>query len=130
MNNDYDRGEEGPRYTMSSFNKDLTPLIDIDDAEDDSEAIVAMFLLVDGTTIVSHYSESLANASYVLDNPLLVTIESTAMVDGNYSSSVAYDVWMPLSKERTFTVPKSRIITKTIPLDTLVGTYLEHKNNG
>lgn len=131
MNNNYDRGAgEGPRYTMSSFNKDLTPLVDISDSETECEPNVTMFLLLDGTTIISEYKETITGDSYILDNPLLVIIESTAMVDGNYSSSVSYDIWLPLSKDRIFTIPKSRIITKTQPLDSLVDTYFEHKNNG
>ena len=131
MNNNYDRGpQEGPRYTMSSFGKDLTPLIDIKDDEIEYEPNLTMFLLVDGTTIISEYRETIPSDSYILDNPLRVTIESTSMVDGNYSSAVTYDDWMPLSKDRVFTIPKSRIITKTQPLDSLVDTYFEHKNNG
>ena len=71
MNNEYDRGtEEGPRYTMSSFSKDLAPLIDIKDDVIECEPNLTMFLLVDGTTIISEYRETIPSDSYILDNPL------------------------------------------------------------
>lgn len=133
MNNDYDRGDEQPRYTMSSFNEDLRKMVgaDIDIADDviePAEPKVGLFLLVDGTTVVSQYSESIYGDTYILDEPLTATIESSSMVEGTFSSSVAYDHWMPLSKVRKFVVAKNKVITVTEPLDTLTESYMRNKN--
>ncbi len=128
MNNDYDRGEEGPRYTMSSFNKDLKG-VEIDIADPEPELVVGLFLLVDGTTVISHYTESIFDNCYTLDSPLTITVESSSMIDGEFSSSISYDHWMPLAKDRVFTIPTSSVITVTEPLDRLVESYTG-KNNG
>ena len=128
MNNDYDRGEEGPRYTMSSFNNDLKS-VEIDIADPEPELVVGLFLLVDGTTVISHYTESIFDNCYTLDSPLTITVESSSMIDGEYSSSISYDHWMPLAKDRVFTIPISSVITVTEPLDRLVESYTG-KNDG
>lgn len=131
MNNDYDRGEDGPRYTMSSFNKDLKNVVDteIDISDLEPELVVGLFLLVDGTTVISHYTESIFDNCYTLDSPLTITVESSSMIDGEFSSSISYDHWMPLAKDRVFTIPNSSVITVTEPLDRLA-EYYTGNNNG
>ncbi len=133
MNNDYERGEEQRRYTMSSFNKDLKKMVgtEIDIADEiiePAEPVVGLFLLVDGTTIVSQYTESIQGDTFTLDQPLTATIESSSMVEGTFSSSVAYDHWMPLAKGRKFILPKNKVITVSEPLDTLTESYMRNKN--
>ncbi|MAA92071.1 MAG: hypothetical protein CMQ57_00860 [Gammaproteobacteria bacterium] len=134
MNNDYDRAtpddESTPRYTMTSFNKDKKSLVTEEtyDFHSPVEKPIGLFLLMDGTTIVSQYTENIGNDSYILEQPLLASIQSSSMTDGVFTSSIAYDVWMPLSKERKFTILKSVVVVVSKPLDTLVESYKGNKN--
>ena len=134
MNNDYDRGAQDsgstPRYTMTSFNKDKKSL-SIEktyDFHSPVEKPIGLFLLMDGTTLVSQYTENIGNDCYILENPLLASIQSSSMTDGVFTSSIAYDVWMPLSKDRKFTILKSIVVVVSKPLDTLVESYKGNKN--
>ena len=119
MNNDYDRGEE-PRYTMTSFNKEISPI-------EISEPIptVRLLLLKSGETVISIVEESLCETKLTLVNPRIVFIESA----GETNTTVMFGDWMPLAQNRTFTISADYVVTSVEPLDSLFESYWE-KNNG
>ncbi|AOV62099.1 hypothetical protein BOW86_gp175 [Synechococcus phage S-CAM7] len=119
MNNDYDRGEE-PRYTMTSFNKEISPI-------EISEPIptVRLLLLKSGETVISIVEESLCGTKLTLVNPRIVLIESA----GDNNTTVMFGDWMPLAQNRTFDIRTDYVVTSTYPLDSLIESYLE-KDNG
>ena len=119
MNNDYDRGES-PRYTMTSFNKDISPVIDISDPL----PTVRLLLLKSGETIISFVEESMCGTKLTLKNPRTVFIESA----GENNTTVMYGDWMPLANTRDFVISADYVVTLTYPLDSLFESYLENNN--
>ena len=126
MNNDYDRGES-PRYTMTSFNKGLSP-IEISELKSleipDSISGVRLLLLRSGETIISGVKESLCGNKLTLINPRTVFIEAAS--DNN--TTVMFGDWMPLALTRTFVISADYVVTSTVPLDSLLESYLENDN--
>ena len=118
MNNDYDRGEL-PRYTMTSFNKELSP-IEISDPIPG----VRLLLLRSGETIISIVEESLCGNKLTLINPRSVFIETA----GENNTTVMFGDWMPLALTRTFDISADYVVTSTAPLDSLLESYLENDN--
>jgi hypothetical protein len=130
MNNDYDRGEE-PRYTMTSFNKEISP-IEISDpipnvkfSSDVTLFGTRLLLLKSGETVISLVQESLCGTKLTLKNPRTVFIESA----GDTNTTVMFGDWMPLAQNRTFDIRTDYVVTSTYPLDSLFESYWE-KNNG
>lgn len=126
MNNDYDRGES-PRYTMTNFNKGLSP-VEISELKSleipDSISGVRLLLLRSGETIISGVKESLCGNKLTLINPRTVFIEAA----GENDTTVMYCDWMPLALTRTFVISADYVVTSTVPLDSLVESYLENNN--
>ena len=114
MNNDYDRGKE-PRYTMTNFNKEFSP-IDISD----SIPAVKLLLLKSGDTIISVVEESMCGTKLKLKNPRMANT-------GSGGIAPLY-LWMPLAKTRTFDIRMDYVVTSTDPLDSLIESYLESDN--
>ena len=119
MNNDYDRGES-PRYTMTSFNKEISP-VDISDPTPS----VKLLLLKSGETVISYVSESMCGTKLTLKNPRTVFIQSSE----ENNTTVLFGDWMPLAQTRAFDIRMDYIVTSTDPLDSLIESYLE-SNNG
>ena len=132
MNNDYDRGEL-PRYTMTSFNKEISP-VDISDPTPS----VKLLLLKSGETIISFVEESMCGTKVKLKNPRIVafmppgsitTLPPLCSTASDLSlSSLRLYLWMPLAKTRTFDIRMDYIVTSTDPLDSLIESYLESDN--
>jgi len=129
MNNDYDRGEE-PRYTMTSFNKGISP-IEISDPvpnvkffPDVTSQGTRLLLLKSGETIVSIVVESMCGTKLTLKNPRTVCIEAA----GENSTTVMFGDWMPLAQNRTFTISVDYVVTSAEPLDSLFESYWENIN--
>ena len=129
MNNDYDRGEE-PRYTMTSFNKEISP-IDISDpvpnvkfSADVTSQGVRLLLLKSGETIVSIVEESMCGTKLTLKNPRTVFIEAA----GETNTTVMFGDWMPLAQNRTFNISVDYVVTSVEPLDSLFESYWESDN--
>ncbi len=118
MNNDYDRGEE-PRYTMTSFNKEISP-VDISDPT----PTVKLLLLKSGETIVSCVEESMCGTKLALKNPRTVFIEAA----GENNTTVVFGDWMPLAQNRTFDIRTDYVVTSVEPLDSLTESYWENNN--
>ena len=118
MNNDYDRGEE-PRYTMTSFNKEISP-VEISEPT----PVLKLLLLKSDETIISVVSESMCGTKLTLENPRKVFIKSAE--DNNMT--VLYTDWMPLSSTRTFDIRMDYVVTSTEPLDSLIESYWENNN--
>ena len=118
MNNDYDRGES-PRYTMTNFNKDMSP-IDISDPV----PTVKLLLLESGETVISVVSESICGTKLTLQNPRTVFIQSSE----ENNTTVLFGDWMPLASTRSFDIRMDYVVTLTDPLDSLVESYLENNN--
>jgi len=119
MNNDYDRGEE-PRYTMTSFNKEISPIIDISDPV----PTVRLLLLKSGETVISVVDFSLDETKITLVNPRTVCIEAA----GENNTTVMFGDWMPLAQNRTFTISVDYVVTSAEPLDSLFESYWENIN--
>ena len=129
MNNDYDRGEE-PRYTMTSFNKEISP-IDISDptpnfkfSPDITSLSTRLLLLKSGETIVSLVRESMCGTKLTLENPRTVFIEAA----GETNTTVMFGDWMPLAQHRTFDISVDYVVTSVEPLDSLFESYWENNN--
>jgi hypothetical protein len=126
MNNDYDRGEE-PRYTMTNFNKGLSP-IEISELKSleipDSISGVRLLLLRSGETIISGVKESLCGNKLTLINPRTVFIEAAS--DNN--TTVMFGDWMPLAQNRTFDIRTDYVVTSVEPLDSLFESYWGNNN--
>jgi len=125
MNNDYDRGMEGPRYTMSSFNKDLKKMVgaDIDIADDlDLEPAVKLILLADGKQLLAEFTDLVGTDKYRISNAREIRLEEAE--PGSRDLSVTYVEWMPLSKSNTFIVPKSFVILVCEPHEAVSENYL------
>ena len=114
MNNDYDRGEP-PRYTMTSFNKEISP-IDISDPI----PAVKLLLLKSGDTIISVVEESMCGTKLKLKNPRMSNT-------GSGGIAPLY-LWMPLAKTRTFDIRMDYVVTSTDPLDHIAKIYLDNNN--
>jgi hypothetical protein len=125
MNNDYDRGEEGPRYTMSSFNKDLKKMLgaDIDIADDlDLEPAVKLILLADGKQLLAEFTDLVGTDKYRISNVREIKLEEAER--GSRDLSVTYVEWMPLSKSNTFIIPKSFVVLVCDPHEAVSENYL------
>ncbi len=130
MNNDYDRGEE-PRYTMTSFNKEISPIEitnptpNVKFSSDFEFSGTRLLLLKSGETVISVVKESLCGTKLTLVNPRTVFIESA----GENNTTVMFGDWMPLAQNRTFDISADYVVTSVQPLDSLFESYWE-KNNG
>ena len=107
MNNDYDR-DHGPRYTMSSFNKDLRDLVENPDELidiSDPEPSIKILMLKSGEQIIGELTSSIPAGQYVIHNPKL--IQSIA-ADPNSSQNVTvtFSEWMSLSSDTSFYIPE------------------------
>ena len=118
MNNDYDRGES-PRYTMTNFNKDISP-IDISDPV----PTVRLLLLKSGETVISIVNFSFDDTKITLVNPRTVFIEAA----GDNNTTVLFGDWMPLAQNRTFDIRTDYVVTSVEPLDSLTEGYWENNN--
>jgi hypothetical protein len=124
MNNDYDRGEEGPRYTMSSFNTDLRKMVGADiDIADESvlEPELKLLLLADGKQLLAEFTDLIGTDKYRISNVREI-IEEVEL--GSKDLSVTYVQWMPLSKSNTFIIPKSFVILVCEPHEAVSENYL------
>ena len=115
MNNDYDRD------TTEELLEVVIP--------DDAEPSVGLFLLVTGESVITKYTSKMCGTEYTFIDPRSVMIEGSGGDGKTTSTTVAYADWMPLSQDRTFTVPVSQIVTVSRALDSLVESYLG-KSNG
>ena len=125
MNNDYDRGMDGPRYTMSSFNKDLKKMVgaEIDIADEiDLEPAVKLLLLTDGTQLLAEFTDLFGTDNYQIANVREIKLEETELASRDLS--VTYVEWMPLSKSNTFTIPKSFVVLVCEPHEAVSTNYL------
>ena len=123
MNNDYDRGDEGPRYTMSSFNKDLKKMVgelDIDIA--DQEPAVKLLLLNDGTQLLAEFSEIVGTNTYKISNVREIKLQESEL--DSRDLSVTYVEWMPLSKSNEFIIPASFVVLVCEPHEAVSTNYL------
>ena len=128
MNNKYDRDEAPKTYdemvaagyqmTDDGFWVPQDEHPEVTDFEL-AEPEVNLFLLKSGETLISEYRLSLTAQAYFLNNPRVVTLEDT---------TVSFTDWMPLSKERDFTVSQDWVVCRSNPLDTLVESYRGSQN--
>ncbi len=129
MNNDYDRGEE-PRYTMTSFNKGLSPIESSDPVPNIvfSPGVTSggtrLLLLKSGETVISVVKESMCGTKLTLENPRTVFIEAA----GDNNTTVIFGDWMPLAQNRTFDIRTDYVVTSAEPLDSLFESYWENNN--
>ena len=142
MNNNYDR-DESPRtydemvaagYQMTAegvwIPQDEMESMEVTITEEDliDERKVQLFLLKSGETIISEYTQSLSGQTYFFDDPRIVMIQASSGDGETTQTTIAYSDWMPLSKERSFTVSSEWVVCRTEPLDSLVQSYLSNKN--
>lgn len=140
MNNKYDR-DEAPKtydemvaagYEMTGdgvwIPNEQTMEVTITDEDLIEEPKVNLFLLKSGETIISEFTLSLSAQTYFFDDPRVVMIQASAGDGETTQTTIAYSDWMPLAKERNFTVSSEWVVCRTEPLDSLVESYLSNKN--
>ena len=114
MNNDYDRD-------------DLEETLEVVVTEQE-ESSVGLFLLNTGETVIAQFTQSLSGLTYFFTDPRIVAIQSSVEDESTTQTTIVYSDWMPLSANREFTVSGEWIVCRTVPLDSLVQSYLGNTN--
>ena len=124
MNNDYDRdpGSTGAVQLM-------TETIDM---MSNNDPVVKLVLLKNSETLLSEVRESIDGSTYQLVDPRVVLLQASKPTeDGNSTSTtISYTDWMPLSESRTFTVSGDFVVLVTDPVESLVQSYTQARQNG
>ena len=132
MNNTYDREEPktsddmvraGYHRSEDGFwipNNDEILTVDADHVIDNTK----LLLLLSSEQLIAQVEESIDGKTVTIVDPRMVRLEETVSDGNSVTSSVSFSEWMPLSKDRRFTLPSSYVVSITNPLDTLVETYL------
>ena len=114
MNNNYDREQSQGSVIIT------------DDILEEKQ--VNLFLLKSGETVISEFAQSLSGQTYFFYDPRVVMIQASAGDGESTQTTIAYSDWMPLAKERTFTVSADWVVCRNEPLDSLSESYLSNKN--
>lgn len=138
MNNDYDREEAPKTYDeMVAAGYEMTgegvwiprdEIMEVTITEEDLKPAVELFLLKSGETIISEFTQSLCGGTFFFEDPRIVMIQASSGDGEGTQTTIAYSDWMPLSKERSYTVSSDWIVCRSQPLDSLVESYLNNKN--
>ena len=138
MNNKYDRDEAPKTYDeMVAAGYEMTgdgfwipneDTMEVTITEEDLAPAVGLFLLKSGETIISEFTQSMSGGTYRLDDPRVVMIQASTGDGESTQTTIAYSDWMPLSKERSYTLSSDWVVCQTEPLESLVESYLNNKN--
>jgi len=128
MNNDYDRELLSPTGSTGAVEL-MTESIDL---MSNNDVAVKLILLKNSETILSEVRESIDGSTYQLVDPRVVLLQASKPTeDGNSTSTtISYTDWMPLSESRTFTISSDFVVLVTDPVDSLVISYTQARQNG
>ena len=128
MNNDYDREPISPTGSTGAVEL-MTESIDL---MSNNDPVVKLVLLKNKETIISEVIESIDGSTYQLVDPRVVLLQASRPTeDGNSTSTtISYTDWMPLSESRTFTVSGDFVVLVTDPVESLVQSYTQARQNG
>ena len=124
MNNDYDRdlGSTGAVQLM-------TESIDV---MSNNDPVVKLVLLKNNDTIIAEVRESIDGSSVQLIDTRVVLLQAARPSDDGQTTTTAisYTDWLPLSESRNFTIDGDYVVLITDPIESLVQSYTQARQNG
>ncbi|AIX27804.1 hypothetical protein Syn7803C34_161 [Synechococcus phage ACG-2014f] len=128
MNNDYDR--ELPSPTGSTGAVEL--MIESIDQMSNNDPVVKLVLLKNNETIIAEVRESIDGSSVQLIDPRVVLLQAARPSDDGQTTTTAisYTDWLPLSESRNFTIDGDYVVLITDPIESLVQSYTQARQNG
>lgn len=134
MNNEYDRGDgsapktydemvaAGYEMTGDGFWVPADEKVSVDSVESN----IKLLLLESGETLISEVVESIDGQNVLLSDPRIVIIQAARVNDGDEpttTTTITYSDWMPLARDRSFTLSSKYVVLISTPIDSLVESY-------
>ena len=128
MNNDYDRDSTSPAGATGAAEL-MTESIDLMNTTD---IVVKLVLLKSNETIIAEVRESIDGSSVQLLDPRVVILQAAKPSDDGLTTTTAisYTDWLPLSESRNFTIAGDYVVLITDPVESLVQSYTQARQNG
>ena len=97
-----------------------------------AEPSVKLVLLKSNETLISEVHESLDGSTIELIDPRVVLLQAARPSEDGESTttSISYTDWLPLSKDRNFTMSMDNVILVTEPIESLTQSYTTARQNG
>ena len=128
MNNDYDREPISPTGSTGAIEL-MTESIDL---MSNTDPVVKLVLLKNNETIIAEVRESIDGSSVQLIDPRVVLLQAARPSDDGQTTTTAisYTDWLPLSESRNFTIAGDYVVLITDPIESLVQSYTQARQNG
>jgi len=128
MNNDYDREPISPTGSTGAIEL-MTESIDL---MSNTDPVVKLVLLKNNETIIAEVRESIDGSSVQLIDPRVVLLQAARPSDDGQTTTTAisYTDWLPLSESRNFTIDGDYVVLITDPIESLVQSYTQARQNG
>ena len=128
MNNDYDRDPISPTGSTGAVEL-MTESIDL---MSNNDPVVKLVLLKNNDTIIAEVRESIDGSSVQLIDPRVVLLQAARPSDDGQTTTTAisYTDWLPLSESRNFTIDGDYVVLITDPIESLVQSYTQARQNG
>ena len=128
MNNDYDREPISPTGSTGAVEL-MTESIDL---MSNNDPVVKLVLLKNNDTIIAEVRESIDGSSVQLIDPRVVLLQAARPSDDGQTTTTAisYTDWLPLSESRNFTIDGDYVVLITDPIESLVQSYTQARQNG
>ena len=128
MNNDYDRDSTSPTGSTGAIEL-MTESIDL---MSNTDPVVKLVLLKNNETIIAEVRESIDGSSVQLIDPRVVLLQAARPSDDGQTTTTAisYTDWLPLSESRNFTIDGDYVVLITDPIESLVQSYTQARQNG
>ena len=128
MNNDYDREPISPTGSTGAVEL-MTESIDL---MSNNDPVVKLVLLKNNETIIAEVRESIDGSSVQLIDPRVVLLQAARPSDDGQTTTTAisYTDWLPLSESRNFTIDGDYVVLITDPIESLVQSYTQARQNG
>ena len=128
MNNDYDRDSTSPTGSTGAVEL-MTQSIDL---MSNTDPVVKLVLLKNNETIIAEVRESIDGSSVQLIDPRVVLLQAARPSDDGQTTTTAisYTDWLPLSESRNFTIDGDYVVLITDPIESLVQSYTQARQNG
>ena len=129
MNNDYDRDSTSPAGATGAAEL-MTESIDLMNTTTD--VVVKLVLLKNNETIIAEVRESIDGSTVQLIDPRVVILQAAKPSDDGLTTTTAisYTDWLPLSESRNFTIDGDYVVLITDPVESLVQSYTQARQNG
>ena len=128
MNNDYDRDPISPTGSTGAVEL-MKESIDL---MSNTDSVVKLVLLKNNETIIAEVRESIDGSSVQLIDPRVVLLQAARPSDDGQTTTTAisYTDWLPLSESRNFTIDGDYVVLITDPIESLVQSYTQARQNG